>query len=397
MNHPVHSSTAPKWWRSKAAWVLLISLLVLALGALAWARRTANPAIDTSAKADVPVLALEFAPSDMALVQRLPMVRTVSISGSLAPLTQAIVKAPVSGEVRQVLVREGESVRLGAVVAEIDTTDARARLDAVLADQAERRARLAVAQRNRDTNLALLQQSFISQNAFDQLQSGYEAAQASVQGADAQVKLMRKAIDDAVVRAPIAGQVSKRWIQGGERVGPDAPIISLVDLSRLELEATVPASDVAHIAIGQTVRFRVDGFGARSFDGRVERINPVAEISSRAIKVAVSVPNVDGSLRGGMFAQGSVTLSQTDALPVIPASAVFEEAGQAYVFTVEEAKLAKRGVRLGLKDEVSGLVELVQGPALATPVVRIRMNGLKVGAPAVLVKAPADQRPAATP
>ena len=111
----------------------------------------------------------------------------------------------------------------------------------------------------------------------------------------------------------------------------------------------------------------------------------------------MSVPNVDGSLRGGMFAQGSVTLSQTDALPVIPASAVFEEAGQAYVFTVEEAKLAKRGVRLGLKDEVSGLVELVQGPALATPVVRIRMNGLKVGAPAVLVKAPADQRPAATP
>ncbi|MCF8168893.1 MAG: efflux RND transporter periplasmic adaptor subunit, partial [Rhodoferax sp.] len=368
-----------------------------ALGALAWARRTANPAIDTSAKADVPVLALEFAPSDMALVQRLPMVRTMSISGSLARLTQAIVKAPVAGEVRRVLVREGESVRLGAVVAEIDTTDARARLDAVLADQAERRARLAVAQRNRDTNLALLQQSFISQNAFDQLQSGYEAAQASVQGADAQVKLMRKAIDDAVVRAPIAGQVSKRWIQGGERVGPDAPIISLVDLSRLELEATVPASEVARIAIGQAVRFRVDGFGARSFDGRVERINPVAEISSRAIKVAVSVPNVDGSLRGGMFAQGSVTLSQTDALPVIPASAVFEEAGQAYVFTVEEAKLAKRGVRLGLKDEVSGLVELVQGPALATPVVRIRMNGLKVGAPAVLVKAPADQRPAATP
>jgi RND family efflux transporter MFP subunit len=295
----------------------------------------------------------------------------------------------VSGEVRRLLVREGENVRQGAIVAEIDTTDARSRLEAALADQAERRSRLAIATRNRDTNQALLKQDFISQNAYDQLQSTYQGSEAAVQWSDAQVKLARKAIEDAVVRAPITGQVARRMVNGGERIGPDAPIISLVDLSRLELEVSVPASDVASIALGQTVHFQVDGFGDRRFTGRVERINPVAEASSRAIKLFVSVANPDGSLRGGMFAQGTVTLSQSDPLPVIPASAVFEEAGQSYVFVVEDGKLAKNAVRLGLRDEASGLVEAASGVSAGAAVVRIRMNGLKVGAPAVLGKAPA--------
>jgi RND family efflux transporter MFP subunit len=191
--------------------------------------------------------------------------------------------------------------------------------------------------------------------------------------------------------------VARRWVNGGERLGPDAPIVTLVDLSRMELEATVPASDLASISVGQFARFQVDGFGERRFEGKVERINPVAEASSRAIKLFVSVPNADGSLRGGMFAQGAVTLSQSAAAPVIPAGAVFEEAGQSYVFTIEDGKLAKRAVRLGLKDEASGLVEAASGLTAGTPVVRIRMNGLKVGSPAILGKggtAPAAAPPA---
>jgi RND family efflux transporter MFP subunit len=374
--------------RRKYFWIALAVLaLVAGVGSFGALR---NQEVNTSeaAKPSSPAATLEFVPADIALVQVQPLERTVAISGSLAPSTQALVKSTVAGEVRRVLVREGESVRQGAVLVEIDTTDARSRLDAALADQSERRSRLAIAVRNRDTNQTLLTQNFISQNAYEQLQSTYQGSEAAVQWADAQVKLARKAIDDAVVRAPIAGQVAKRLVNGGERIGPDAPIVSIVDLSHLELEASVPASDVASIVRGQAVHFHVDGFGERQFEGRVERINPVAEASSRAIKLFVSVPNADASLRGGMFAQGTVTLAQSAALPVIPFSAVFEEAGQSYVYTVEDNKLAKRAVRLGLKDEASGLVEVTQGVSAGVAVVRIRMVGLKAGAPAVLRAAP---------
>jgi RND family efflux transporter MFP subunit len=372
--------------RGQYFWLKLVAVLALAgMGGFVALKNSEVKASETG-KAASPAAPLEFAPADIAVVRLQSLARTVSISGSLAPVTQALVKSTVSGEVRRVAVREGESVRQGAVVAEMDTTDSRSRLNAALADQAERRSRLEIAVRNRDTNQTLLKQNFISQNAYDQLQSTYQGSEAAVQWADAQVQLARKAMGDAVVRAPIAGQVARRWVNGGERLGPDAPIVTLVDLSRMELEATVPASDLASISVGQFARFQVDGFGERRFEGKVERINPVAEASSRAIKLFVSVPNADGSLRGGMFAQGAVTLSQSAAAPVIPAGAVFEEAGQSYVFTIEDGKLAKRAVRLGLKDEASGLVEAASGLTAGTPVVRIRMNGLKVGSPAILGK-----------
>jgi RND family efflux transporter MFP subunit len=315
----------------------------------------------------------------------------------LLPVNQATVKSTVGGEVRRVMVREGETVRVGAVLAEIDGTEARTRLEAALADQAERRARLDIAARNRDTNQGLLRQNFISQNAFDQLQSTYQASQAAVQWADAQVKLARQAAADTQVRAPMSGMVAKQLVHGGERVGVDAPLLQLVDLSRLELEATVPASDVARIMTGQSVSFAVDGFGERQFEGKVARINPLAETGTRAIKLFVTVPNGDASLRGGMFAQGVVTVSQSKAVPVLPLSAVIEEAGQAYAFSVEGGKLVKRALKLGLKDEASGLVEIVNGVSAGTAVVRIRMNGLKAGAPAVLRDATAAANAASAP
>lgn len=397
MNVDSQSLQSAPLWRRKSLWLTLVVLLALGVGGAMMVVKRQVAKADESSKKDGPPVTLEFAPGDIAVVTVRALAQGVSVSGSLSPVTHATVKSTVGGEVRRVLVREGESVRQGAVLAEIDGTEVRTRLEAALADQAERRARLDIAARNRDTNQGLLKQSFISQNAFDQLQSTYQASQAAVQWADAQVKLARQAAADTLVRAPMSGMVAKRLVNGGERVGPDAPLMQLVDLSRLELEATVPASDVARIAPGQGVQFSVDGFGARRFEGKVARINPVAEAGTRAIKLFVTVPNGDASLRGGMFAQGSVTVSQSKPMPVIPLSAVIEEAGQAYAFTVEGGKLAKHALKLGLKDEASGLVEVAQGLDGGMAVVRIRMNGLKVGAPAVLRDATVAAKAASAP
>jgi membrane fusion protein, multidrug efflux system len=397
MNADSQSLKSTPFWRRKSVWLTLVVLLALGVGGGVMAFKRQAAKVDESSKKDGPPVTLEFAPGDIAVVAVRALSQGVSVSGSLVPVSQATVKSTVGGEVRRVLVREGEAVRQGAVLAEIDGTEARTRLEAALADQAERRARLDIAARNRDTNQGLLKQNFISQNAFDQLQSTYQASQAAVQWADAQVKLARQAAADTLVRAPMSGTVAKRMVNGGERVGVDAPLMQLVDLSRLELEATVPASDVARVAPGQEVLFLVDGFGARQFGGKVARINPVAEAGTRAIKLFVTVPNGDVSLRGGMFAQGAVTVSQSKPMPVIPMSAVFEEAGQPYVFAVESGKLAKHALKLGLKDEASGFVEVAQGLDAGIPVVRIRMNGLKVGAPAVLRDATVAAKAASAP
>ena len=378
-------ATQKTFFRRTSTWAVFVLVVAGSAGLMAYrADVTATAQAATEAKKSDKPATLEFAAGDVARVSIQAIERTVAISGSLTPLTQSLVKSTVAGQVRQVMVREGQSVKVGDIIAEIDTTDLRARLDAAQADHEERRSRLTIAARNRDTNQALLKQNFISQNAYDQTQSTYQGSDAAVRWADAQVRMATKAINDAVVRSPIAGVVAKRMVNGGERITPDAPIVNIVDLTRLELEASIPASDVPSVVIGQTVRFHVDGFGERQFEGKIERINPVAEPGSRAIKLFVAVPNPDNSLKGGMFAEGVVALSQTVASPVIPYSAVFEEAGQSYVFSVEDGKLAKRAVSIGQKDEVSGLVAVKSGLNEGIAVVRIRMTGLKVGAPAML-------------
>ncbi len=371
----------------------LIALgLVLVTGGL-FALRLAD-AQKEEKKPDSAVV-LEFTPADVARVEVRELVRSVPFSGSLAPLLQTTMKSKVPGDVNRVLVREGETVAEGQLLAQIDTADLQAKLDAQLAALEEAHAKLTIAQKNRENNLQLLRQKFISQNAYDTADSAFEAAAALVRSAEAQLRIAQKAMSDAAVRAPFAGIVARKMANAGEKVQVDSPLFTLVDLARMEIEAPAPASEIPSIRAGQAVNFRVDGFGERAFEGRVERINPTADAGSRSITLYISVANRDGALKGGMFAKGSIVLDRTSSAPVIPASAVREEAGQTYVYTIESGRIAKRAVRIGLAEPQLGLVEVKSGLEDGVPVVSARVTGLKPGAPAILkTVAPGAAKPA---
>jgi RND family efflux transporter MFP subunit len=297
--------------------------------------------------------------------------------------------------VNRVLVREGEAVSAGQLLAQIDTADLRSRLDAQSAALEEAKAKLSIAEKNRANNQQLLQQKFISQIAFDTAHSTYEAGLASVKSEEAQVRIARKAMEDAAVRAPFAGIVARRMANSGEKVGVDSPLFALVDLGRMEIEAPAPAAEIPSVRAGQAVSFRVDGFGERAFEGRVERINPTADPGSRQVMLYISVANRDGALKGGMFAKGRIVLDKTTPATVVPASAIREEAGQAYVFTLEGGKIARRPVTLGFTEPQQGVVEVRSGLEKGLAVVSARVSGLKPGAPATLK--PATAAPSAQP
>jgi membrane fusion protein (multidrug efflux system) len=303
------------------------------------------------------------------------------------------VRSKVAGEVLKVNVREGDRVAEGQVIATVDTLELQARLDAQVAALEEAKAKLSIAEKNRENNRQLLRQNFISQNAFDTTESTFEASAASMRSAEAQVRLVRKSINDAVIRAPMSGIVARKMVNVGDKVAVDSQMFTVVDLARMEIEAPAPASEVPGVKPGQSATFRVDGFGERTFEGRVERINPTAEQGSRAILIYISVANPDGALKGGMFAKGNIALDKAPKTMVIPATALREEAGQAFVFTIEDGKIARRTVTVGLREEQAGLVEVKDGLQQGAAVVAARVSGLKVGTPAV-IKAPAPAAPA---
>ncbi len=328
--------------------------------------------------ASAPVI--EFAAGDLVRPQTRELRSSISITGTLAPRNWTTVKAKVAGDLKTIQVREGESVKPGQVLARIDTQDAQARLDEKIADLEAGRAQLALADKNRANNLALLQQKFISQNAFDSVQSSFQVSEARLKALEAQVALAKKALADTVVSAPQAGIVSQRHAQPGEKLPVDGKILTLVDLTEMEVEAAVPAGDIPSIRVGQQVSFRVEGFGEREFSGHIDRINPATQSGSRSILVYAVLPNRDNALKGGMFAKGSVTLSKVESAQVLPLSAVREENGRAFVMRITSDRLEARTVKLGLRNEDEGVVQIVDGLDAQSRVIRSNLGTFKPGA-----------------
>ena len=325
----------------------------------------------------------EFLQNDLVIVEPGALERVLPLTGSLMPLTEATVKAKVAGELVAVTVREGESVKQGQMLARIDLTEVQARVAAREADVAAANAQLVWAEKNRSQQKALLDKSFISQSAFDNIQSNFDVAAAKLHAADAELVVARKSQGDAVLVAPFSGIVSLRHAQPGERVALDAKVVSIVDLSRLQLEASVPPAAIGQVKVGQAMSFRVEGFGEREFAGRIERINPAATVGSRSISVYAVIDNTEGLLRGGMFAQGALTLSRIDNALALPATAVREEIGQTFVYAIDGGVVRRKNVKVGPPD-AAGRVQVLDGLAAGDRVVRVNLGSLREGVTARL-------------
>jgi RND family efflux transporter MFP subunit len=373
-----HSRERSRKRRRNAA-IGLAVVAMLAAGAYAYTQRApASSAPAPAAKADKQTVH-ELSSRDIAVVEARPLALTLPLSGSLTPLAQATVKSKVSGVVLATTVQEGMAVAAGQVIARLDDAEARARAAQQAALLADADARLAMAKKNQANSLALLQQKYIAQNAYDTTSNAVDLAQAAVDAARAQLDLARIALADTVIRAPLAGVVSKRHAQAGEKLAPDSPVFSIVDLRQLTLDAQVPASDIPRVKVGQEVAFRVDGFGERVFAGKVVRINPSTEAGSRAMIVYIGVDNPDGLLRAGMFAKGAVTTEKSAARPLLPLTAVRAEKGSDVVYRIEGGKVVAQPVKLGLRNGDEGLVEALDGIAAGATVLALPLDGIKPG------------------
>lgn len=369
-----------------------VTLLVVAGLAGAVAMRAAKKMGENSGGADKAAVMLEFAPADLAVVESKSLARWLPISGTVQPVRQATVKSKVSGDVREISVRDGQSVQAGQMLVRVDTADLDAKLLERQGQLESARAQLALAEKNDATNQKLLKENFISKNASDSAESSLAVAKGALKSAEAQVRLAQNALKDSTATAPLSGVVGKRHVQPGEKVAFDTPLVTVVDLTEMELQALVPAVDIPELKAGMTVQLTVDGFGERKFGGRIERINPTTEAGTRAILVYVSIPNANGELRGGMFATGRIAMATGAPVATLPAASVRTESGKAYVWTIEDSKLVRRTVSTGRRDDEAGRVELMTTLPPGAQVLAARFENLKEGAK-VLVKASSPATP----
>jgi RND family efflux transporter MFP subunit len=307
--------------------------------------------------------------------------QTLSLTGALRAVDMASVKARVAADVREVLVREGEAVKSGQVVVKMDATEYLARVEQARGNLNAARAQLDIATKNRDNNRMLVEKGFISRNAFDTYASQYAAAEANVDAAKGALEVVNKSLNDTVIRAPISGLVAVRYVQPGEKVSADNKLLDLVNLRKMELEAAVPTSDIASVALHQRVILRIEGL-AQQFDGKVVRVNPSTQAGSRSVVVYVQVDNPRGFLRSGMFAEAQLILSSRSGVLALPQNAVRKDGNGTYVFVIEGGRLVRKSVQTGMSGRVGNefMTEISSGLEFGTQVVATDMGSLQPGA-----------------
>lgn len=359
---------------------LVIAVLVVVAARLLSSRKAKKEELEAQQAAQKVQATLALPASDLVTVKTVPLTQGLSISGPLKAVNSAFVKARVAGELQGLSVREGDFVKAGQIVARVDPTEFQARVRQAQQQAESAKAQVDIAKRNFDNNRSLVDQGFISKTALDSSIATLTSAEATYRAAQAGVDVATKSLDDTVLRAPIAGQIAQRLAQPGERVAIDARIVEIVDLSRLELEASLSATDSLSVKVGQTAQLTVEG-AAKPLTAKVVRVNPSAVAGSRAVLAYLSV---EGSveLRQGLFAQGTLATGTGSSLAV-PLTAVRTDKPQPYVQVLNNGQVQHQTVTLGARGDVDGQpMVAVQGVAEGAQVLAGTVGTVREGTPA---------------
>ena len=329
-------------------WILfgLAAAVVIALGARYLSQRSAAPAASPAA---APAISqIELSASDVVLAQTMDMVLGLPVSGTLKASQSAMVKARLAGELLDLVLREGDAVKAGQMIARIDPTEYQARVRQAQQQADAAQAQVDIAQKQFDNNKALVDQGFISQTALQNSTASLNGAKATHMAAVAALDVTRKSLDDAIIRSPISGQIAQRLAQPGERVGIDARVVEVVNLSLLELEAAFSPAEASLVRPGMQALLEIEGLD-EPVTAKVLRVNPTAQAANRSVMVYLGVPGQEG-LRQGVFAQGTLGTRTVQALAV-PLASVRTDKPQPYVQVVEDGQVRHQTVQTGTRSE----------------------------------------------
>ena len=367
--------------KKSSIWILTaVAVGAIAVGVARWVKQGQTAKAQVTALSSAPP-SIELARTDVFTAQTQAISLGIPVSGAIKASQSALIKARVAGELISLSVREGDSVKAGQVVAQVDPSEFQARVRQAQQQADAAKAQVSIAQRQLDNNQSLVSQGFISQTALITSQATLNGAQATYMAAMAALDLANKALGDATLRSPMAGVVAQRMAQPGERVSVDARVVEVVNLSHLELEAALTASDANQVRVGMKALLQVDGL-SEPVSAQVLRINPSAQAGSRSILVYLGMAGREG-LRQGLFAQGSLGTQSVQAISV-PVNSVRTDKPSPYVQVVQNGKVAHVSVQTGARTEgANQSLVAVQGLSEGAQVLNAGVGALSEG---VLVK-----------
>jgi RND family efflux transporter MFP subunit len=372
-------------------------------------------------RADATAKAKHDAPRAVRLVtaESGSLPRVVTVTGTLAAEDQVVLNTEVPGRLDRLPVDLGSIVHQGDVVAVLDLTDFRLRVEEAETALAQARARLGVpldgsgdtiqpektslvrqaralvdqARRQRERMTTLHGEGILAKAELDQVDADFRVAEARLQEAFEEVRnrqaivaerraalaLAQQRLENATLRAPFDGAVRERHLSVGAYLEVGQAVATIVRIHPLRLRLALPERDAASVRVGQAVRLREEGAG-RAAEGTLVRLSPAVDESTRTLMVEAEIPNQDGALRPGAFATADIVVDPKQSAVLVPASAIVTFAGVTKIITVKDGLAVERRVQVGRR--AGDRVEVVAGIEGGEPVVAEPGN-LTAGQPVV--------------
>ena len=365
---------------------LLVALVLLGGGYLFKKRQTVQALESQGANAanSKALQIIELLGSDISTVEKQALNQTLPINGTIKATQSAAIKAKVSGDITQVFVKEGEAVKSGQILAQIDTTELASRVAEREANLNQSQAQLAMAQRSLSNNKALVEKGFISTSALETSQDALAVNRAQVSAIQQQLVQARKTLKDAAVTSPMDGVITEKLVSAGEKVSPDIKLFSVVQPNSLEFEAALNPQDAAQLKPGMPLQ--LSGAGIEAVTATVVRINAAVNSGSRTVSIYAVVPP-GTAFKSGQFATGIIRLAGKEGVTVVPVDAVRDEGGRQVVYALSKDSrgetLQVQPVKPGLRGELSDGRMMLEVTGLE-PGVRIigkNLGPLRTGVP----------------
>jgi RND family efflux transporter MFP subunit len=307
-----------------------------------------------------PSPSITLSESDVATVAPMTIEDGVALTGDLRPLETIDVRSRIEGDLVSVYVREGQQVSAGQLLASFEASTQESSRASAEADRVAANAELQNAQWTLEQNESLFKAGAIAERDLKASQQAVTTARARLAAAVARLRASGNEARDTRVVAPASGVVEKRLVDGGVHLARGAPMFTIVRSGTLELAAAVPARQATAVRAGQVVHFVADG---RRFDGKVARVSPTIDPTTRSVTVYVQVPNPGNSLRGGTFATGRVVARTLTNVLAVPTAALRQgqEDGRPFVYRIDGKTLNPAPVQIGAVDEQLGVAQVTEG------------------------------------
>jgi len=365
--------------RGRLRWLVIIGALLLGGVVIYQTRFATTPEVPSAALVAPTATVMRLNGAEIMNIEPTDLRDTVRVSGSLVPARQATIAARGGGTVETVNVLPGDTVAADEIIAELETDELQSQRSQQVSSIAATRAQLRLAESQLESTQSLVDRGSSPRSALDSAQSNVDALRANLEAQQAQLESLELNLANATIRAPFDGIISARNVDPGQTIGAGTAVVSLVDLTQMEVRANASLSQAAHVSVGQNVELSVDGIDGRIFEATVDRISPVANEGTRSLPVFLKLDNADLSLRGGMFVTGQIIVFEQNEAFAVPARAVRDIDTEPYLLVVSGDHIERRDVTIVRQWNGGRLVQVDGAVAEGDTIIAVPLPELEPG------------------